>query len=80
MIEFKFSSRVEENVENPFAPLYHDFSLMHCMPVSLAMDGRGLGAVWREQTARTLLADAGFRAVKVVDTPRPQHCIFACSD
>jgi SAM-dependent methyltransferase len=80
MIEFKFSSRVEENVTNPFAPLYYGFSLMHCMPVSLAVGGRGLGAVWGEQTARALLAEAGFRSVRVLDSPRPQNCIFACSN
>ena len=80
MIEFKFSSRVEDNVKNPFAPIYYGFSLMHCMPVSLAVGGKGLGAVWGEQTARQFLAEAGFRAVKVVDTPRPQNCIFVCSN
>lgn len=79
MIEFKFSSRVEDNVENPFAPIYYGFSLMHCMPVSLAVDGKGLGAVWGEQTARQFLASAGFRTVKVVDAPRPQNCIFVCN-
>jgi ubiquinone/menaquinone biosynthesis C-methylase UbiE len=79
MIEFKFSSQLEENIGNPFAPMYYGFSLMHCMPVSLAVEGAGLGAVWGEQTARKMLAEAGFRNVKVVDTPRPQNCIFVCS-
>jgi ubiquinone/menaquinone biosynthesis C-methylase UbiE len=79
MIEFKFSSQLEENIGNPFAPMYYGFSLMHCMPVSLAVEGAGLGAVWGEQTARKILAEAGFRNVKVVDTPRPQNCIFVCS-
>ena len=78
MIEFKFSSNVEENVHNPFAPMYYGISLMHCMPVSLAVGGTGLGTVWGEQTARKLLAGAGFKAVKVLDTPRPQNCIFVC--
>jgi len=80
MIEFKFSSQVEDNVKNPFAPMYYGFSLMHCMPVSLAVGGKGLGAVWGEQTARQLLAEAGFRTVRVIDAPRPQNCIFACSN
>jgi ubiquinone/menaquinone biosynthesis C-methylase UbiE len=80
MIEFKFSSRVEDNVKNPFAPMYYGISLMHCMPVSLAVGGKGLGTVWGEQTARQLLADAGFKAVTVLDTPRPQNCIFVCKD
>lgn len=76
MIEFKFSSRVEENIKNPFAPMYYGFSLMHCMPVSLALDGHGLGTVWGEQLARKYLADAGFGKVSMLDSPRPQNCIF----
>jgi ubiquinone/menaquinone biosynthesis C-methylase UbiE len=78
MIEFKFSSRVEDNIKNPFAPMYYGISLMHCMPVSLALGGTGLGTVWGEQTARHYLAEAGFGTVKVLDAPRPQNCIFVC--
>ena len=76
MVEFKFSSRLEDNVDNPFAAMYYGISLMHCMPVSLAIDGEGLGTVWGEQVARQYLADAGFRSVTVLDSPRPQNCIF----
>lgn len=76
MIEFKFSSRLEDNVKNPFAPMYYGISLMHCMPVSLAVEGEGLGTVWGEQVARQYLADAGFGNVVVLDAPRPQNCIF----
>lgn len=78
MVEFKFSSRLEENIGNAFAPMYYGFSLMHCMPVSLAVGGQGLGTVWGEQTARQYLADAGFARVRMLDTPRPQNCIFVC--
>ena len=38
---------------------------MHCMTVSLAQDGEGLGAVWGEQKALELLAEAGFGDVEV---------------
>ena len=79
MIDFKFSSRVEENVGNPFAPMYYGISLMHCMPVSLAVGGQGLGTVWGEQTARRMLAEAGFGNVVVLDTPRPQTYMFVAS-
>jgi len=78
MIDFKFSSRVEENIGNPFAPLYYGTSLMHCMPVSLAVGGKGLGTVWGEQTARAMLREAGFNAIQVLDTPRPQNYMFVC--
>jgi hypothetical protein len=76
MIEFKFSSRLEDNIKNPYAPMYYGFSLMHCMPVSLALDGQGLGTVWGEHLARQYLAEAGFGNVTVLDSPRPQNSIF----
>lgn len=79
MIEFKFSSRLEDNIANPYAPMYYGVSLMHCMPVSLAVGGKGLGTVWGEQTARRMLAEAGFTDVEVLDTPRPQNFMFVAS-
>jgi ubiquinone/menaquinone biosynthesis C-methylase UbiE len=78
MVDFKFSSRVEDNIGNPFAPLYYATSLMHCMPVSLAVGGKGLGTVWGEQTAREMLREAGFGSIQVLDTPRPQNYMFVC--
>ena len=36
---------------------------MHCMTVSLAAGGMGLGTMWGEQTARRMLAEAGFTEV-----------------
>jgi ubiquinone/menaquinone biosynthesis C-methylase UbiE len=78
MVDFKFASRVEDNMANPFAPMYYGISLMHCMPVSLAVGGTGLGTVWGEQTARKMLAEAGFGSVRVQDTPRPQNYMFVC--
>ena len=76
MVEFKFSSLLEENIGNPFAPMYYGFSLLHCTPVSLYSGGSGLGAVWGEQTAQRMLAEAGFSDITVVDTPRPQNYMF----
>jgi SAM-dependent methyltransferase len=78
MIDFKFSSHVEENIKNPFAPMYYGLSLMHCMPVSLALGGKGLGAVWGEEIAREMLIRAGFGSVNILDTPRPQNCVYVC--
>jgi len=78
MIDFRFSSRVDGNLGNPFAPLYYGISLMHCMPVSLAEGGAGLGAVWGEDRAREMLKEAGFARVELVGSPRPQNCIYVC--
>jgi SAM-dependent methyltransferase len=78
MIEFAFSSRLEGNIGNPYAPLYYGFSVLHCMPVSLAGGGAGLGAVWGEERAREMLDEAGFGRVETRPTPRAQNLLFDC--
>jgi SAM-dependent methyltransferase len=65
MIDIGASSQVHENMEFPLAPLMYTISCMHCMTVSLALDGAGLGAMWGEQKAREMLAEAGFSQVDV---------------
>ena len=45
------SSNVEDNLDHPLGPWLYTFSLMHCMTVSLAEDGDGLGTMWGEQVA-----------------------------
>jgi hypothetical protein len=78
MVEPKASSRLEDNIGNPFAPYLYGMSVLHCMTVSLAEGGAGLGTAWGEQTARQMLADAGFTSVEVVDAPGPQNSIYLC--
>ena len=53
-------------------------SVLHCMTVSLADGGVGLGTAWGEQTARRMLGEAGFSAIEVVDAPGPQNSIYIC--
>jgi SAM-dependent methyltransferase len=78
MVDFKFSSDVAGNIDNPFAPLYYGISLMHCMTVSLAHGGAGLGTVWGVETAVEMLTAAGFARVDTLDCPRPQNLIYLC--
>ena len=78
MIEPKASSNLEDNIGNPFAPYIYGISVLHCMTVSLAAGGAGLGTAWGEQTARRMLAAAGFTSVEVVDAPGPQNSIYVC--
>jgi SAM-dependent methyltransferase len=65
MADVASSSRLEENLDVPFAPMGYTTSYMHCMSVSLAQGGEGLGTMWGKQQALELLADAGFAAVEV---------------
>lgn len=65
MVDIKASSNLEENVGQPFATYLYTVSTMHCMTVSLGLDGAGLGTVWGRQLAETMLTDAGFADVTV---------------
>ena len=65
MVDIAASSNVEENIEHPLGPTLYTFSCLHCMTVSLALDGEGLGTAWGEQKAQELLAEAGFDHVEV---------------
>ncbi|MGA7051693.1 MAG: methyltransferase, partial [Mycobacterium sp.] len=67
MADIKASSRLEDNVGVPMSTYLYTTSLMHCMTVSLALDGVGLGAVWGTQLATSMLADAGFADVRVAE-------------
>jgi SAM-dependent methyltransferase len=64
-VDIAASSNVAENVDHPLGPLLYTISCMHCMTVSLALDGAGLGAVWGRQKALAMLAEAGFTDVVV---------------
>jgi 2-polyprenyl-3-methyl-5-hydroxy-6-metoxy-1,4-benzoquinol methylase len=65
MVDIATTSHLERDVDNPFAPFLYTVSTMHCMTVSLAAGGEGLGACWGEEKARDLLAEAGFTSVAV---------------
>lgn len=59
------SSQVENNLDHPIGPLLYTISCMHCMTVSLAQDGMGLGAMWGTEKALEMLRLAGFTQVDV---------------
>jgi SAM-dependent methyltransferase len=65
MVDIKASSRLADNVGVPFAAYLYTVSTMHCMSVSLGLDGDGLGTCWGRELATSMLADAGFGDVQV---------------
>ncbi len=67
------SSHVHNNLNHPVAPFLYTVSTMHCMTVSLAQGGEGLGTMWGEEKAREMLKEAGFSKVEVKQLP---HDIF----
>lgn len=64
-VDIKASSTLADNLAHPLAPFLYTVSCMHCMTVSLAAGGMGLGTMWGEQKARQMLADAGFTSVEL---------------
>jgi ubiquinone/menaquinone biosynthesis C-methylase UbiE len=63
-VDFRASSVLAENVDHPLAPFFYTISCMHCMTVSLADDGMGLGTMWGEQKAMEMLREAGFSSIE----------------
>ena len=72
MQDIRGSSHVYNNIGHPLGAFLYTISTMHCMTVSLAQGGEGLGAMWGEEKARQYLEEAGFSSV---DTHRLAHDI-----
>jgi SAM-dependent methyltransferase len=69
MQDIAASSFVHNNMDHPVGPLLYTLSCMHCMSVSLAQNGAGLGAMWGEEKARDMLKEAGFTKVETKKLP-----------
>lgn len=65
MQDIHASSRPHENMDHPAGVFLYTVSTMHCMTVSLAAGGMGLGTMWGRQLATRMLTEAGFRSVQV---------------
>jgi SAM-dependent methyltransferase len=63
--DFYASSNLEENLDHPSGPMMYTISTMHCMTVSLALGGMGLGTAWGRQLAVEMMKAAGFPDVSV---------------
>jgi ubiquinone/menaquinone biosynthesis C-methylase UbiE len=63
MQDISGSSHVHKDMEHPIGTFLYTISCMHCMTVSLAQGGEGLGAMWGEETTRAYLQQAGFRSI-----------------
>ncbi len=62
-VDITGSSRLAENMDHPLGSFLYTISCMHCMTVSLADGGMGLGTMWGEQLALQMITDAGFSSV-----------------
>lgn len=73
MQEIHASTDVAGNLEHLAAPLMYTISCMHCMTVSLAAGGMGLGAMWGQETALRMLGEAGFARVEIHQLAHDVH-------
>jgi 2-polyprenyl-3-methyl-5-hydroxy-6-metoxy-1,4-benzoquinol methylase len=63
------SSFVQKNAGHRLGTFVYTISCMHCMSVSLACGGAGLGAAWGKELALKMLGEAGFGYVRVETLP-----------
>jgi SAM-dependent methyltransferase len=77
--EIKGSSHVHLNAAHPFGTLLYTISCMHCMTVSLAQGGEGLGAMWGRERALRYFSAAGLGATEVHELPHdPMNYYYVC--
>lgn len=69
MQDIAASSHVHKNMDHPVGPLLYTISCMHCMTVSLAQNGAGLGAMWGKEKACEMLKEAGFTNIEIKQLP-----------
>jgi len=63
MQDISGTSHAHKDMEHPIGTFLYTVSCMHCMTVSLAQGGEGLGAMWGEEKTREYLHRAGFRSI-----------------
>jgi len=76
MLDVCASSELADNVGLPMAPYLYTMSTMHCMSVSLAAGGPGLGTAWGHQLATRMLREAGFPDVQLFERIDPANSLY----
>ena len=51
-------------------------STLHCMTVSLAHGGTGLGTTWGHQVATRMLHEAGFTNIQLFERVDPMNSLY----
>ncbi|MFC3227920.1 class I SAM-dependent methyltransferase [Marinibaculum pumilum] len=65
--------------DHPLGTLLYTVSCMHCMSVSLAQGGEGLGAMWGREMAQRHFREAGFGQVETHELPHDsQNAYYVC--
>ena len=72
-------SHHHDNLDHPLGPFMYTISCMHCMTVSLAQGGEGLGAMWGVEKAQELLTEAGFGSVELARLDHDTQNVYVVS-
>jgi 2-polyprenyl-3-methyl-5-hydroxy-6-metoxy-1,4-benzoquinol methylase len=75
MVEPAAGDTLEENL-HPGGALLYAMSTLHCMTVSLAHGGEGLGAAWGPRLAEELCREAGFTRFRRLDVDNPFNAFY----
>jgi len=65
MAEPRGGNSLEENIENPMAPMMYSISTLYCMTTCLAQGGPGHGTLMGPKIAEELCKEAGFNSFQV---------------
>ena len=76
MVDVHASSRLEENIGMPMTTFVYTVSTLHCMTVSLAHGGAGLGTAWGTGLATRMLREAGFADVRLFERVDPANSLY----
>ena len=77
--DIKGSSHHHHDRDHPLGTLLYAVSCMHCMTVSLAQGGEGLGAMWGREVAERYFRDAGFGRIEVHELEHDiQNYYYVC--
>jgi len=79
MLDVHASSNLEDNLSLPHSPLLYTVSTMHCMTVSLAHGGVGLGTAWGSQVADRMLRAAGFSSIRLFERVDPLNSLYVAT-
>jgi SAM-dependent methyltransferase len=70
-------TRHHDNLEHPLGPFIYAISCLHCMTVSLAQGGEGLGAMWGVEKMEELLGAAGFASTEFARLEHDMQNVYA---
>lgn len=76
MLDINTSSDMLKQTQNPVSTVLYNISLHHCMSVSLASGGVGLGTCWGTELAQKMLVEAGFSAENITVKPDGLHVAY----